>query len=86
MQRLEKFANLGISENILKSLLKKGYEEPTPIQEQVIPLMLKTNIDLIAQAQTGTGKTASFGVPIIEKAQEKLDHIQCLILTPTREL
>ena len=44
MQRLEKFANLGISENILKSLLKKGYEEPTPIQEQVIPLMLKQQV------------------------------------------
>lgn len=86
MQRLEKFANLGISENVLKSLLKKGYEEPTPIQEHVIPLMLKTNIDLIAQAQTGTGKTASFGIPIIEKIQEKTQYTQCLILTPTREL
>jgi ATP-dependent RNA helicase DeaD len=86
MQRLEKFANLGISENILKSLLKKGYEEPTPIQEQVIPLMLKTNTDLIAQAQTGTGKTASFGIPLIEKIEEKAQYVQCLILTPTREL
>jgi len=86
MQSLEKFKSLGISENVLKSLSKKGYEEPTPIQEQMIPLMLKTNIDLIAQAQTGTGKTASFGIPIIEKIQEKSEHVKCLILTPTREL
>ncbi|MCR4289679.1 MAG: DEAD/DEAH box helicase [Candidatus Scalindua sp.] len=86
MEKLEKFKNLGLSDNTLKALKTKGFEEPTPIQEKAIPILLKGKCDLIGQAQTGTGKTAAFGLPIIEQIKEKTKHIQVLILAPTREL
>ncbi|MGR3180001.1 MAG: DEAD/DEAH box helicase [Candidatus Anammoxibacter sp.] len=86
MEKLEKFRALGLSENTLKALKKKGYEEPTPIQEKTIPLLLKGELDIIGQAQTGTGKTAAFGIPIIERIKEKSKTVQALILAPTREL
>ena len=60
MNELEKFKKLGISQNILAALRKKGFEEPTPIQEKIIPLLLKEDRDIVGQAQTGTGKTAAF--------------------------
>ena len=80
------FNDLGISENIIQSLLLKGYEYPTPIQIQTIPLFLKGESNIIGQARTGTGKTAAFGVPIIQNITEKEGHVQAIILTPTREL
>ncbi|MCL2549768.1 MAG: DEAD/DEAH box helicase [Methanimicrococcus sp.] len=80
------FSDLGISENIIQSLLLKGYEYPTPIQIQTIPLFLKGESNIIGQARTGTGKTAAFGVPIIQNITEKTGHVQAIILTPTREL
>ncbi|MDD4294152.1 MAG: DEAD/DEAH box helicase [Candidatus Omnitrophica bacterium] len=83
---MEKFKNLGLSENILAALSKKGFEEPSPIQEKVIPILLNEAYDVIAQAQTGTGKTAAFGIPLIEKLIPNQGHVQTLILTPTREL
>jgi len=86
MEKLAKFKALGLSDSTLKALKKKGFEEPTPIQEKVIPLFLKGNCDIIGQAQTGTGKTTAFGAPIIEKIPEKSGKIQAIILTPTREL
>jgi ATP-dependent RNA helicase DeaD len=86
MEKLAKFKALGLSESILKALKKKGFEEPTPIQEKVIPLFLKGECDIIGQAQTGTGKTTAFGAPIIEKIPEKSGKVQAIILTPTREL
>jgi ATP-dependent RNA helicase DeaD len=86
MEKLAKFKALGLSESTLKALKKKGFEEPTPIQEKVIPLFLKGECDIIGQAQTGTGKTTAFGAPIIEKIPEKSGKIQAIILTPTREL
>ncbi|GAX59545.1 DNA/RNA helicase [Candidatus Scalindua japonica] len=86
MEKLEKFKNLGLSDQTLKALKKKGFEEPTPIQEKSIPILLKGECDLIGQAQTGTGKTAAFGLPIIEQIKEKSKHTQVLILAPTREL
>jgi ATP-dependent RNA helicase DeaD len=86
MEKLEKFKNLGLSDNTLKALKKRGFEEPTPIQEKAIPILLKGECDLIGQAQTGTGKTAAFGLPIIEQIKEKTKHTQVLILAPTREL
>ncbi|HAR62091.1 MAG: ATP-dependent helicase [Candidatus Margulisiibacteriota bacterium] len=86
METLEKFRKLGLSEDTLKALKKKGFEEPTPIQEQTIPILLKGEVDIIGQAQTGTGKTAAFGIPIIEKIEEKSKVTQALILVPTREL
>lgn len=86
MKSLEKFKMLGISQDGLKVLQQKGFEEPTPIQEEVIPILLKGDIDIVGQAQTGTGKTAAFGLPIIERLAATSEFIQAIILTPTREL
>jgi len=79
------FKALGLSENTLKAISELGYEEPTPIQSQTIR-SLSQGDDVIAQAQTGTGKTAAFALPIIEKLDPKLRTPQALVLTPTREL
>lgn len=86
MPDLTKFRELGLSEETLLALEKKGFEEPTQIQEECIPLLLKDNIDVIGQAQTGTGKTAAFGLPILEIVDPSINAVQALILTPTREL
>ncbi|MFQ5963609.1 MAG: DEAD/DEAH box helicase [Candidatus Scalinduaceae bacterium] len=86
MEKLKKFKELGLSENTLHALKRKGFEEPTPIQEKVIPILLKGEMDVVGQAQTGTGKTAAFGLPIIEKIKKRLKEAQALILVPTREL
>ncbi len=86
MTNLEKFRALWISEKTLKCLEKKWFEKPSPIQEQVIPLLLEGNINLIWQAQTWTGKTAAFGVPLADKIIEHKDYTQAIIMTPTREL
>jgi ATP-dependent RNA helicase DeaD len=82
----ELFRALGLSEQTLKALEKKGYTTPSPIQEKVIPILLQGNRDVIGQAQTGTGKTAAFSIPLIEKLEENIPFIQALVLTPTREL
>ena len=79
------FAALGLRPEILDVLTSLGYEAPTPIQERTIPLLLSGK-DLIGQAQTGTGKTAAFALPILEKIDPKLKKTQALVLTPTREL
>jgi ATP-dependent RNA helicase DeaD len=79
------FRDLGLSENVLKALDDMGFEEPSPIQEQTIPSLLRGE-DVIGQAQTGTGKTAAFGVPITERWDPKIRAIQALVITPTREL
>jgi len=86
MQKLEKFRELGLGEETLKALAAKGFEEPTPIQQQTIPMLLEGKLDVIGQAQTGTGKTAAFGLPIIEKIEEKGKHVKAIIVAPTREL
>ena len=80
------FADLGINNDILKGLSSLGFQEPTPVQEQVIPLMLEQQVDLVSLAQTGTGKTAAFGVPLIQRTNSKSRQTQGLILCPTREL
>lgn len=80
-----KFSELGLSESLLKAIKRSGYEEATPIQEQTIPMVLD-NQDVIGQAQTGTGKTAAFGLPIIEHVDTNSADIQALIISPTREL
>jgi ATP-dependent RNA helicase DeaD len=85
MKTLTKFEDLGLSQATLQSVLKMGFEEATPIQSETIPLGLK-GIDLIGQAQTGTGKTAAFGIPLIEKVDISADAIQGIIIAPTREL
>ena len=82
----DSFEKLGLSETTLKALKKKGFEEPTGIQKKIIPLLLKGDKDIIGQAQTGTGKTAAFGLPILEKIQPGGKDIKAIILTPTREL
>ncbi len=80
------FKDLGLSEIVLEALNKKGFEKPSPIQEQTIPFILSDQRDLIGQAQTGTGKTAAFGLPIIEQLESTDGPVQTLVLTPTREL
>jgi ATP-dependent RNA helicase DeaD len=79
------FAELGLSEQTLQSLRDVGYESPSPIQEQAIPSLLEGR-DVIGQAQTGTGKTAAFGLPIAEYIDPSEQEVQALVLTPTREL
>jgi ATP-dependent RNA helicase DeaD len=81
-----KFEQLGLKPNIQQALDKMGFEEPTPVQEQAIPFLLDQNKDLVANAQTGTGKTAAFGLPILEQIDVDSNDIQALILSPTREL
>lgn len=81
------FHELGIDEKILRSIKDLGFEEPMPVQEKVIPFLNKEKItDLIALAQTGTGKTAAYGIPILQKADTASRQIQFLVLSPTREL
>jgi len=83
---MSKFETLGLSESTLAAIKAKGFEEPTPIQAKVIPVLMEGGKDIIGQAQTGTGKTAAFGLPLIEQLDENGDHVQALILAPTREL
>src|SRR5436853_1819053 len=79
------FAELGLSEPQLEALSHLGYEHPTPIQEQAIPALLAGR-DVIGQAQTGTGKTAAFGLPLLEYVEVDQPEVQALVVTPTREL
>ncbi len=83
---MENFNDLGLNANILSAINKLGFERPTPIQEKTIPEILNTENDIIALAQTGTGKTAAFGLPLIEKIDVSNKDTQLLILCPTREL
>ncbi|MDR1835286.1 MAG: DEAD/DEAH box helicase [Fusobacteriaceae bacterium] len=85
MELLKEFEELGLGEKILRTLSKKGYEVPTPIQRLVIPALLNGDKNLIGQAQTGTGKTAAYALPILERLEQTGD-IQAVVLTPTREL
>ncbi len=80
------FEELGIDARIMKAINELGYETPMPIQEKVIPVLLQSAHDVIGLAQTGTGKTAAFGIPIIQKTDIAFRHPQTLILCPTREL
>ncbi|TAH57965.1 MAG: DEAD/DEAH box helicase [Sphaerochaeta sp.] len=80
------FADLGLSAQTIQAIENKGFIHPTGIQATCIPLLLKDRVDVIGQAQTGTGKTAAFGLPILELVEERLNAVQALILAPTREL
>ncbi|MGE4286171.1 MAG: DEAD/DEAH box helicase [Phycisphaerae bacterium] len=84
--KVNAFAQLGLSEQMLAAVNAKGFEEPSEIQVMTIPVMLKNESNIIAQAQTGTGKTAAFGLPLIELLNSKDDAVQALVLVPTREL
>jgi superfamily II DNA and RNA helicases len=81
-----RFSDLGLSANALSAIAAKGFEQPSPIQRMAIPVLLSETCDVIAQAQTGTGKTAAFGLPILERLDVKKIVPQALILAPTREL
>ena len=83
---MKTFQELGICDEILKAITELGYENPMPVQEQVIPHLLNEETDLVALAQTGTGKTAAFGLPVIQRIDLSLCKPQALILSPTREL
>ncbi len=80
------FENLNITPGILRAIQDLGFENPMPVQEEVIPLMLEQNNDIIALAQTGTGKTAAFGIPLVQMTDITLNEPQALVLCPTREL
>jgi ATP-dependent RNA helicase DeaD len=84
-QRTESFKELGLSEPLLQTLEELGYEVPTPIQAQAIPELLAGR-DVVGQAQTGTGKTAAFGLPLLQYLDPSSDEVQAIVLTPTREL
>ena len=80
------FKELGLSETLLAALEKKGFKQPTPIQAATIPAVLSDHKDIIGQAATGTGKTAAFGLPIIDTIDPNSKHIDVLVMSPTREL
>ena len=79
------FSDLGLDNQLLEAVKRTGFEEPTPIQAKTIPLVL-SGIDVIGQAQTGTGKTAAFGLPLLQKIDYSRREIQALVISPTREL
>jgi ATP-dependent RNA helicase DeaD len=79
------FKDLGLAPEIQQALDELGYEEPSPIQEKAIPELLAGH-DVIGQAQTGTGKTAAFGLPLLQYIDPGVDEVQAVVLTPTREL
>ena len=83
---MKTFEQLGVASEIIKAIQELGFEQPMPVQEEVIPLLLAKTSDIIALAQTGTGKTAAFGLPIIQKIDVNKRVPQTLILCPTREL
>ncbi|MCH1575900.1 MAG: DEAD/DEAH box helicase [Flavobacteriales bacterium] len=83
---MNSFASLGLSAPILEAIGKLGFETPTEIQEQAIPRLIEGDRDFIGLAQTGTGKTAAFGLPLLEHLDADQSHVQALILAPTREL
>ena len=80
------FTDLPLNPNILKGIAELGFENPTPVQEATIGKLIEEERDLIGLAQTGTGKTAAFGLPMIEKIDLKSKNVQGLVIAPTREL
>lgn len=83
---MNKFKDLGLQSSLLKAIDELGFVNPTPIQNKSIPIVLNSSRDLIALAQTGTGKTAAFGLPLIQQIELKNKNIQTIVLCPTREL
>ncbi|MEZ0004964.1 ATP-dependent RNA helicase DeaD [Flavobacterium sp. 28YEA47A] len=83
---MNKFEQLGLSESLQRAILDLGFENPTEVQEKAIPLLLAQDTDMVALAQTGTGKTAAFGFPLIQKIDADNRNTQALVLSPTREL
>lgn len=84
-QNIEKFEQMGLHRNVLRGIFSYGYETPSPIQRQAIPHVL-TGKDIIAQAQSGTGKTATFSISVLQNIDESNPNVQAIIMSPTREL
>ena len=84
--RLKTFEELGVSEEIRRAITELGFESPMPVQEEVIPYLLGNRNDVIALAQTGTGKTAAFGIPVLQRTDSRVRQTQAIVLSPTREL
>lgn len=80
------FEDLGLNESILNAIAKKGFVTPSPIQVLAIPRLLNGDANVIARARTGTGKTAAFGLPLVQKLCDKAEHVRAIVLEPTREL
>src|SRR5688572_16108198 len=80
------FSSFSLREELTRAVTDLGFENPTPIQEKVIPHLLSQPTDIIGLAQTGTGKTAAFGLPLLHHTDVALKHVQALVLSPTREL
>ncbi|MFN0015434.1 MAG: DEAD/DEAH box helicase [Saprospiraceae bacterium] len=80
------FQEMGLEEALLRGIADLGFETPTPVQQQVIPVALQSDEDLVALAQTGTGKTAAFGLPLLQRINPAEKNVQALVLCPTREL
>ncbi|MFC0537576.1 DEAD/DEAH box helicase [Pelagicoccus mobilis] len=83
---MKSFKELGVSAELIKGIEEKGILEPTEVQELAIPYLLQNKGDFVCQAQTGTGKTAAFGLPVLQKIDPDLKQVQVLVLSPTREL
>ena len=83
---MKTFEELGVSGEIRKAIEELGFVQPMPVQEEVIPYLLGNQNDVIALAQTGTGKTAAFGIPLLERIDTSSRDTQALVLSPTREL
>ena len=83
---MTKFEALGLNKPLLDAVNDMGFETPSEVQEKAIPILLEKETDLVALAQTGTGKTAAFGFPLIQKLDHQSRTTQGLILSPTREL
>jgi ATP-dependent RNA helicase DeaD len=80
------FQDLPLRETLLKAITERGYVDPTEIQQQAIPALATSDIDFVGQAQTGTGKTAAFVLPLLNKIETNTREVQAIILSPTREL
>ena len=83
---MSQFTDFGLNPALLKAIEELGFENPMPIQEQTIPVLLEFDTDFVGLAQTGTGKTAAFGLPLLQKIDASQRCVQALILCPTREL
>ena len=86
MDELISFEDLGLDEATLAAVEKKGFETPSPIQVLAIPRLLEGDANVIAKARTGTGKTAAFGLPLVQTIRKNTGAVEALVLTPTREL
>ena len=80
------FLDLGLSNELLNAVAELGFEKPTPVQARIIPTLLVEDNDVVCLAQTGTGKTAAFGLPVLEYLDTSDQTTQVLVLSPTREL